>query len=559
MRVAPIAALFFLVLNALPAAAQVELVGSWEGALGDGPRSVRTVLHLALDAQGSLAGTVDSPEQNAFGLGLAEPVFDDGAFSFRVPATHGAWAGKLDPSSGRLVGIWKQRGVELEFVLEQIDVDPLVGTWEGTGDFGGIKLRIVFHVGTRANGSLGASLVSPDQSPTHIPVTSVDARPDGTIAFDIPPIGVRYAGRSNDERTRVTGHFFQGGGKFELDLEKLGGVAAPVRPQTPVPPFPYSSEELTYTNAAVGNRLAGTLTLPPGEGPFPAVILITGSGQQDRNEEILGHKPFLVIADHLTRAGIAVLRVDDRGVGGSTGDVIEATSEDFASDVGAGIAYLQTRDEVRSDAIGLVGHSEGGLIAPMVAVERGDVAFLVLLAGPGIPGAELLYLQAALLARAGGATDDAVAANRKLQEELFLLLHEQISREELRRKAQAILVRHGGEAAQVQLGQVASAWFQYFVCYDPAPTLRKVKCPVLALNGSKDLQVPATQNLEGIAAALKAGGNEGVEVKLYPGLNHLFQHCEQGTVAEYSRIEETFAPQVLADIAAWIGKQVAGN
>lgn len=551
MRILLVPALSVLALTALPALAQDELVGSWEGAIGDGARSVRTVLHLALDDAGELVGTVDSPEQNAFGLGLSELVFDDGAFSFRVPDTHGAWDGKLDGE--RLVGTWKQRGAELELALERIEVDPLVGTWAGTGDFGAVQLTIVFHIGTHADGSFGANMVSPDQSSTHVPVASVDVDADGGLQIDVSSIGARYEGLLNSERPRIEGHLIQGGSKFVLDLDKVGALSAPRRPQTPEPPFPYRAEEVTYTNTAAGNQLTGTLTLPPGEGPFAAVLLITGSGQQDRNEEIFGHKPFLVIADHLTRAGIAVLRVDDRGVGGSTGDVIEATSADFATDVGAGVAFLLTRDDIRADAIGLAGHSEGGMIAPMVAVERGDVAFLILLAGLGIPGDELLYLQAALLARAGGADEAGITANRRMQEQLFDVLHTESDRQAVRSKVREVLVRTGGEAfAAAQLEQVASAWMQYFVTFDPAPILEQVTCPVLALNGSMDLQVPAQENLEAIAAALEAGGNADVTVKEYSGLNHLFQHCEKGTVAEYATIEETFAPEVLADMTAWI-------
>lgn len=549
--------LTFLVLAVPTASAQVELAGSWEGAISDGTRSVRTVLHLSPDDEGRLVGTVDSPEQNAFGLGLSEVAFAEGALSFRVPDTNGAWTGKLDSESGLLIGIWKQRGADLELVLERIDVDPLVGTWSGKGDFGPIELRIVFHVGTRADGSFGASMVSPDQSPAYVPVTSVSVGEDGTLSLEVSTISARYEGRPNAECTRIEGHLLQGGGKFKLNLEKIGGVAAPARPQTPTPPFLYREEQVTYTNEAAGNRLAGTLTLPQENGPFPAVLLISGSGQQDRNEEIFGHKPFHVIADHLTRNGIAVLRVDDRGIGGSTGDVLEATSADFASDAEAGVTYLRTRNDIRAGAIGLVGHSEGGMIGPMVAVERDDIAFLVLLAGVGIPGDELLYRQAALLARAGGAGEALVAANRKMQEELFQLLREEFDRRKVRNKSKEILTRHLGDRGNAQLPSVTTAWFQYFVNYDPAPILEQVACPVLALNGSKDLQVPARENLEAIAAALEAGGNKDVETKEYAGLNHLFQHCEKGTVGEYATIEETFAPEVLEDMATWIERQAS--
>jgi len=544
-----------LLVLASPLRAQEALAGTWEGLLDEGGASIRTVLHLALDAEGRLAGTVDSPEQDAFGLEVADLLLAGDALAFRVPETQGAWEGHLE--EGRLVGTWRQRGAELELVLERVEVDPLVGTWEGVGDFGPLRLRIRFHVGTREDGSLGASLVSPDQSPAHVPVASVEVGEDGTVRFDIPSLGASYEGRVDDAAARIEGRFSQSGASFPLDLASIGVPVARKRPQTPEPPFPYREEEVSYPNPAAGNRLAGTLTLPEQGAPFPAVILISGSGQQDRNEEIFGHKPFLVLADRLTRAGIAVLRVDDRGVGGSTGDVAGATSEDFAGDVAAGIDFLSARDDVRADRIGLVGHSEGGLIAPLVATRRDDVAFVVLLAGPGVSGAEILFDQAELLARAAGATDAFVEGNRAQQERIFAILRETADPALARQRLREVL--DDDAAALAQLDQVASPWFRYFVLHDPAPILRELACPVLALNGELDLQVPCERNLAAIRAALEAGGNPDFEVRAYPGLNHLFQHAATGAVAEYGEIEETIAPQALDDVTNWIRARVAGE
>lgn len=541
--------LAILTILAPTAAAQEVLVGTWEGDLTDGAKSVRTALHLALDADGNLTGTCDSPDQGVFGLALGDVALDAGRFAFRVPDTGGSWEGRLEDE--RLVGTWHQRGAALDLVLERGEPDPLVGTWEGVGDFGALKLRIVVHLGTRSDGSLGASLVSPDQSPAHVPVTKVTIGEDGALRLEIPSIGARYDGLPNDEATRIAGHLFQGGGQFPLDLAKVGAPAPRRRPQMPEPPFPYRAIDVTFENPAAGNHLAGTLTRPEEGGPFAAVVLITGSGQQNRDEELFGHRPFLVLADHLTRAGIAVLRVDDRGVGGSTGDVAGATSEDFAMDVSAAIDFLRTREDIRADRIGLLGHSEGGLIAPLVATRRDDVAFLVLLAGPGIPGDQILYLQAALLARAAGAPEAAIEANRASQERLFEVLRTVEDADERRAKLRAILLE-SGEEALAQLGQIGSPWFRFFVRHDPAPVLRRVTCPVLALNGALDLQVPATENLQAIAEALEAAGNTGFHVTEYPGLNHLFQHARTGAVTEYGEIEETMSPEVLDDIARWI-------
>jgi len=529
------------------------LLGTWAGGIHTGGRSVRTVLRFALDASGGLGGTMDSPDQSAFGLAVSDVELDGEALSFRVPDTQGSWRGRFETSADRLVGVWSQRGAELELVFDREEPEPLAGTWEGVGAFGALRLRIRFHVGTKSDGTLGADLVSPDQSQTHVPVSAVEVREDGTVVFDVASLGARFEGVPDEGRTCIEGRFFQSGSAFPLVLERMGAVPVLRRPQTPEPPFPYRAEDVSYDNPAAGNRLAGTLTLPSEGGPFAAVLLITGSGQQDRNEEIFGHKPFLVLADWLTRAGIAVLRVDDRGVGGSTGEVLRATSADFATDVSAGIDWLKTREDVRADRIGLIGHSEGGLIAPMVAAERDDVAFLVLLAGPGLRGDEVLLRQAALLARAGGAPEAGIAANRAMQEKLFAILHEESDPAEARARLREVLVSTLGEkGAQAELQQVASPWFRFFVNHDPAPVLREVRCPVLALNGAKDLQVPAEEDLAAIGAALEEGGNPDHTEKAYPGLNHLFQPCTTGAVKEYAEIETTMSEDVLRDLTAWV-------
>jgi hypothetical protein len=296
------------------------------------------------------------------------------------------------------------------------------------------------------------------------------------------------------------------------------------------------------------------------------VILITGSGAQDRNESLLGHQPFFVLSDHLTRAGVAVLRFDDRGVGKSTGKFATATSEDFASDVLSGIEYLKTRPEINAKKIGLVGHSEGGLIGPMVAVQSKDIAFLVLMAGPGVPADELLYEQAALMMRAEGATADAIAENRKVQEQSFAVLKTEKDVAAAEKKLQAIVndtlaklpeAQRKSLAAglNAQVKSVNSPWFRFFMSYDPRATLRQVKVPVLAINGELDLQVAVKQNLPEIAKALKAGGNKKFKTVELPKLNHLFQTAKTGAFSEYAKIEETVAPVALTLMSDWIVKQ----
>ena len=324
--------------------------------------------------------------------------------------------------------------------------------------------------------------------------------------------------------------------------------------------------------------LAGTLTLPESGGPFPAVLLITGSGPQDRDETVAGHKPFWIIADYLTRQGIAVLRVDDRGTGKSTGFFKGATSGDFATDVLAGVAYLKSRKEINPRQIGLVGHSEGGLIAPMVAVQSDDVAFIVLLAGPGVDGSQILLMQGALISRAGGTSEALIKQSRNYSKRMHEIVKAEPNNERAEKKIREMhaasraalseeLKKETRELApdlEAQLNmtikQILTPWFRYFLIYDPRPALRKVNCPVLAINGEKDLQVPSKENLAAMEQALKAGSNtDDYTLKELPDLNHLFQHAKTGAPTEYSKIEETFAPEALKIMGDWIKSKTGTN
>jgi hypothetical protein len=343
------------------------------------------------------------------------------------------------------------------------------------------------------------------------------------------------------------------------------------RPQEPSKPYPYYTEEVTFENIQAQVSLAGTLTLPSEEGNYPAVILISGSGAQNRDEQISGHKPFLIIADHLTKHGIAVLRFDDRGVGKSTGNFKAATTADFASDVASAIEFIKTRKEINRGKIGLIGHSEGGLIAPMVASDSKDVSFIVLLAAPGIEIRKVLLMQQELIAGADGVSDSeikkfilpvhkkayqmiSVATNSsKLKTDLARLIAESFDNS----PSDLMPVNMTKEeVVSTQSEKWSSEWFRNFLKYDPASILEKVTCPVLALNGEKDLVVTPKENLSGISIALKKGGNTSVTVKELPNLNHLFQNCETGSPAEYAKIQETFSPVALKEISEWILRQV---
>ncbi len=452
--------------------------------------------------------------------------------------------------------------------------DSVVGTWLGTLTVPGGQLRIVFHVTRDSTGALTATLDSPDQGVAGIPVNAVVVSND-SLRLDVQAVLGSYEGKIGADGSTIDGTWRQGGLALPLKLARTDeDVAPPPRPQEPKPPYPYAEEDVGFDHPEDGIRLAGTLTLPRSEGPHPAVVLISGSGPQDRNETVFNHRPFLVLADYLTRRGLAVLRFDDRGVGASTGDFSTATSEDFAGDVRAGIAYLKTRPDIDPAKIGLVGHSEGGLVAPMVAAEApGEVAFIVLLAGTALTGEEILYLQGELIARANGASDEAIALNRSTQARLFeVLKHEPDSTAAAAQMRAALLdaldavsdeekeaLGFAGadedELIDGQIRQLLTPWFRYFVRYDPRPTLRKVQCPVLAVIGEKDLQVPPTENLREIEAALQAGGNTDYRVVELPGLNHLFQTAGTGAPAEYARIEETIAPSALQLLGDWIVEQ----
>lgn len=441
------------------------------------------------------------------------------------------------------------------------------GNWEGTLDVGAVKLRLVLKVTKAADGSLTAKADSPDQGATDLAVDVVTFK-DGALHFEMKRLMASYDGKFNPDKFEFTGEFKQGGGSFPLTLKRVMASTASNRPQEPKKPYPYDEEEVSYENKRDGIKLAGTLTLPRAKAPFPAVILITGSGPQNRNEELLGHKPFLVLADYLTRQGIAVLRVDDRGVGGSTGSVSNSTSENFAGDVMSGIEFLKARKDINAKQIGLIGHSEGGIIAPMVAAQSPDVAFIVLMAGTGLTGEEILYLQGELIAKANGADAATLAKQRAQQERSYAILKkesdnavvEKLLHEELNKQLAAMTEEEKKKAGDpektfsAQVKQITSPWFRYFLTYDPRPALTKVKCPVLALNGERDLQVPVNENLREIEAALKAGGNKDVTIVRLPKLNHLFQTCQTGSPTEYAKIEETIAPVALKTMGDWILK-----
>ncbi len=449
------------------------------------------------------------------------------------------------------------------------NIEDIKGLWIGNLEVpGGVELRILFNISTRPDGSVNATMDSLDQGARGIPVEKITYK-DSNLSLEVKSVRGVFEGTLNESGKTIEGEWKQSGSTLPLVLTHIDKTLPELRrEQDPVKPYPYAEEEVVFENKEAGIKLAGTLTLPESEGLFPAVLLISGSGPQNRDEEIMGHRPFLVLSDYLTRQGIAVLRFDDRSVGGSTGNFSKATTEDFAGDVLSGIEYLKSRKDIDSSKIGLIGHSEGGLIAPLVAVESNDVAFIVLLAAPGVTGEEIILSQGELIARAEGVDNETIARNKAFTKEMFSVVKEEqndtIARKKLKKLLKSETENKSEEEKQhsnfseanlePQIQGLLSPWMRFFLTYDPIPTLMKVKCPVLAINGEKDLQVPPEENLLAIENALKAGSNENYTVKELPGLNHLFQTAQTGSPTEYSKIEETISPDALELIGNWISE-----
>ena len=450
---------------------------------------------------------------------------------------------------------------------EGVPGDGPVGDWLGRLDVGPAVLRLGLEVTRGEDGSLAATLDSIDQGAV-IPVDR--ARFAGsTLNLEIDAIGGSFRGELNTDGSALVGTWTQGGSSRDLTFLRQAEAYSLNRPQEPEEPFPYGTREVTFPGGDAGVELAGTLAVPAGEGPFPAVVFASGSGPQDRDESLMGHRPFLVIADHLARHGVASLRYDDRGFGESTGDHFASTVDDFADDLAAALAVLRGQPEVDGSRVGILGHSEGGLSAAKVAAADGPADFLVLLAPPGVPLTELLQRQAGDIYRQGGVDAALVERALRRQGESLALLRQDLPRDELRRRLRARAeewVASLSDEEKAAMGvteqtvdqsvrQSTTDWFLSLLREDPAHHLRRVEVPVLALFGGKDIQVDAESNAEAVRRALDAGDDPRHEVRVLDGLNHLFQSAETGAVAEYGSIEETISPEVLETVTTWIGER----
>jgi len=542
--------------------------GTYAGTLQAGDAELHLLLHLSKNANGSLRATLDSLEQGVFSIEASGVSFSNNTLKMEVTSVGARFAGKVSPDQEIIEGEWSQgeASLPLKFHRETRAVArkpgdavfPAEGLWQGAIETHGMRLRFQLHVSHDTEGHLIAALDSLDQGVSGLPANHVSLK-DPIFQFEIPSVAGVYEGSLNAAKNEMTGKWSQtSADNLPLNFKRSDQTLELRRPQTPEPPFSYREEEVSFASPGTGVTLAGSLTLPKGTGPFPSAVLIAGSGPQDRDEAIANHRPFLLIADALTRKGIAVLRYDKRGIGKSTGNLDAATTMDLAADAHAALDYLKSRKEVDVSHVGLIGHSEGAIIAPYLAAHTQDVAWMVLLAAPASKGEDILLQQSESIGRAGGLGEGQLEASLGFDEAAYDLVRNEKDTGVLSQKLVELVKSSGLDSAlppaalEMQLRTLTSPWFRFFLDYDPLPNLKNVKCPVLALYGQKDLQVSAKLNMPLLQKALEDAGNKEVEVRELPELNHLFQHAYLGTPSEYSAIEETFSPEALNLVVGWV-------
>lgn len=432
--------------------------------------------------------------------------------------------------------------------------NAILGFWQGELQFPGFESRIVLNI-NRQSERLSAILLKPDETEAKIPASSLSMK-DKELHFEIESLNIIFNGIVDKKKATITGQWRQGSLVRPLTLRKVDEIVVPNRPQTPVPPFPYKSQEIVFTNDSADATLAGTLTWPTDGESFPAVVLLAGGGAHDRDYTIARHKFFWVIADDLTRRGIAVLRYDERGVGESTGDRSEATLRDMASDVLAGVRFLQDNSWIHIDRIGLLGHSEGGMIAQLAARESSDISFVITLGTPGLPGKAYQLQFEESSAGALGMSKPEIAARLEFQKQVFDILSNEmdrvVTREKLNELMNSINPPLPEEKRRASLNRFTSPWFLYNLRYDPAAVLQQIDCPVLALFGEKDLHVPPEGNVNALLDVFKMRKNPNDSLVVLPNMNHFFQINSRDIVFHYGKIEETISPHVLQRVGDWI-------
>lgn len=538
--------------------------GMWHGSVQTASGTFALELTIKQDKHGTLSAALESVDQAP---GQSIPVShveqEKDQLKLQIDALSASYVGHFDTKKDAWIGSWQQGPVlPLTWLRGPLPPQPVIdgidGIWRATLLRNTTELRLILRIGTSARGTR-AKLDSPDMGIAGLDVTDL-SRDDDHVHFRVPLASVDFAGKLAENTTALSGTWRREGQPQATVKFTRASESAPAsvqRPQTPHAPFAYAVESVRFHNPAANISLAGTLTLPQGAGPFPAAILISGSGPQDRDESLFGHKPFAVLADYLSRNGIAVLRFDDRGVGESGGDFTHATNLDFASDVRAAVDFLAARREINTRAIGLIGHSHGGIVGPIVAVNNPSIAYLVLLAAPATSMTELLLA----LRRLTGAMQGQAEASLRATEPVLARVYAAVGNAPDRATAQAeisalltpqLLQQLGASETQksAMVDQLGSDWLRDLLRYDPIATLGAINIPILALNGSLDNQVPASTNLAAIRRA--TSNSRDVTVQQLPGLNHMFQTAHSGAIAEYTEVSETFAPTALRLIGDWI-------
>lgn len=439
------------------------------------------------------------------------------------------------------------------------DTSAFVGSWMGTLTLGGTDLRVVFHLEREADGRLSGTMDSPDQGATDLSISRVLVQAD-TLRLEVPSIAGAYAGVLEDDTRTLEGQWVQGGARLPLTLEKTEKPPTVRRPQEPTEPYPYATETVTFRNAEAGVTLEGTLSRPETDGPVPAVVLVAGAGPDDRDGTVDGHRPFFVLADAFTRRGLAVLRFDERGVGGSTGTQEGATMADLSADVVAAVEALSQRPDIDSTRLGLIGHGEGGLIAPLVTTRTDQVDFLVLLGTPGLPGDQILAAQLDRRIRDQGADRRTRALQRGVQQRIFEVLKQDADSATIASQLRRIMLEtegiRGEETITREIQRLMDPWLRFYISHDPRETLREVTVPVLAIAGGQDQQVAPDTNQAAIEQSLGASDAPIYTVQTLDSLNHRFQTVDDESPAAYGRIEETFAPGAIDVIVDWIDEHV---
>ena len=544
----------------------LPLEGTYAGTLQAGDAQLHLVLHLAKAPNFRLHATLDSLDQGVYAIEASSVSLTGSHIKIEVSSVGANFAGTISADHKTIEGEWSQGSASLPLLFTNqantrpsAPLFPVEGIWQTALLTEGMRLRLQLHVSHGTQSQLVAAMDNLDQGVSGLPAIHVTLN-ESTFHFEIPAVLGVYDGTLNATKNTITGKWTQTGvDKQELNFKRSDQPLALRRPQNPVKPYPYREEEVSFANAAAKVTLAGTLTLPKGLGPFPAAILIAGSGPMDRDEFIADHRPLLVLSDYLTRKGIAVLRYDKRGVGKSTGAADTATILDLAADASAAIEFLKSRKEINSGKIGLIGHSEGALIAPYLATHSNkDIAWLVLLAPPATVGEETLLRQSELIGRVGGLSDTQLESSLSFDHAAYDLVRAQTDTAALAEKL-AQLVKDSQmdavlppAALENQLRMLSSPWFRFFLDYDPIPALQSLQTPTLALYGQKDLQVHSKLNLPLIQKALQDAGDKDFEARELPGLNHLFQPAYSGSPTEYEAIEETISPVALQAISGWL-------